>query len=84
MIEMLRTEYGEFRFKVKEGIDNVWIDAEPQSRDGAMPGGIAGMGFTLYTNDIALAERIADFFNNNIHQVLIVTKVGVDNHDASF
>jgi hypothetical protein len=81
---MLRTEHGDFRFKVKEGVGNVWIDAEPQSKNGEMPGGIAGMGFTLYTNDITEAERIADFFNNNVHQVLIVTKEGVDNHDYSF
>lgn len=72
-IEMLRTEHGEFRFKVKEGIDNVWIDAEPQSDSGAMPGGIAGMGFTLCTNDLTAAERIADFLNQNVHQVFIVT-----------
>lgn len=72
-IEMLRTQHGDFRFKVKEGIDNVWIDAEPQSESGAMPGGIAGMGFTLYVNDLTEAERIADFLNQNVHQVFIVT-----------
>lgn len=71
---MLRTEHGDFRFKVKEGIDNVWIDAEPQSETGAIPGGIAGMGFTLYTNNLEEAERIADFLNSNIHQVLLVVK----------
>jgi hypothetical protein len=71
---MLRTEHGDFRFRVKEGTDNVWIDAEPQSDNGDMPGGLAGMGFTLYTDDLAEAERIADFLNRNVHQVFMVTK----------
>ena len=71
---MLRTEHGDFRFKVKEGIDNVWIDAEPQSETGAIPGGMVGMGFTLYTNNLEEAERIADFLNSNIHQVFLVMK----------
>lgn len=67
---MPRTERGNFRFRVKEGINSVWIDAEPQSQTGAMPGGKAEMGFTLYTNDLEEAERIAGFLNANIHQVL--------------
>jgi hypothetical protein len=38
------------------------------------------LGFTLYTKDIAEAERIADFLNENVRQVFIVTKQlpGVD------
>jgi hypothetical protein len=71
---MLRTEHGEFRFKVKEGVGNVWIDAEPQSENGEMPGGIAGMGFPLYTNDLVKAERIADFLNENIRRIFIVSE----------
>jgi hypothetical protein len=71
---MLRTEFGDLRFKVKEGINNVWIDAEPQGENGEMPDGIAGMGFTLYSNEPQDAERIADFFNDNVHQIFIVTK----------
>jgi hypothetical protein len=71
---MRRTQHGDFRFRVKEGIDNVWVDAEPQSENGEMPGGISGIGFMLYTNDLAEAERIAEFLNENIHQVFIVTK----------
>ena len=39
-----------------------------------MPGAIAGMGFTLYTNELTEAEKIADFLNQNVHQVLMVTK----------
>jgi hypothetical protein len=34
---MLRTEHGEIRFKVKEDVGNVWIDAEPQSENGDLP-----------------------------------------------
>jgi hypothetical protein len=71
---MLRTEHGDFQFKVKEGLHDPYIDAESQSRTGAMPGGIAGLGFTLYTKDIAEAERIADFLNDQVRQVFIVTK----------
>jgi len=71
---MLRTEHGDFQFKVKEGIDNVWIDAEPQSETSKIPGGIVGMGFTLYADNLKEAERIADFLNRNIHQVFMVTK----------
>jgi hypothetical protein len=69
---MLRTEHVEVRFKVKEGVGDVWIDAEPQSENGEMPFGIAGMGFTVHTNDISEAERIADFFNTNVHQGFLV------------
>lgn len=72
----MSTELGDVQFKVKEGLPDPFIVAEPQSRDGALPGGIAGLGFTLYTNDITEAEKIADFFNNNVRQVLIVTKGG--------
>jgi hypothetical protein len=71
---MLRTEHGEYQFKVKEGLHDPFIDAEPQSPTGAMPGGIAGLGFTLYTKDIAEAERIAAFLNDNVRQVFVVTK----------
>ena len=77
MPESFRTEHGDFRFKVKEGLPDPYdltIDAEPQSRDGKLPGDIAGMGFTLYTKDIAQAERIADFLNQEVQQVYIVTK----------
>ncbi len=75
---MLQTEHGNFRFKVKEGLPDpysVWIDAEPQSRDGKLPGGIAGLGFTLYTDDLEEAEKIADFLNEKVRQVFIVTNL---------
>jgi hypothetical protein len=77
---MFQTEHGDFKFKVKEGLSDPYIDAESQSPTGAIPGGIAGLGFTLYTKDIAEAERIADFLNENVRQVFIVTKQlpGVD------
>jgi hypothetical protein len=74
MSEMFRTEHGDFQFKVKEGLPDPYIVAEPHSRDGAMPGGIAGLGFTLYTKDIAEAERVADFLNDKVRQIFIVTK----------
>ena len=73
-LKMLQTEHGDFQFKVKEGLPDPYIVAEPQSRTGAMPGGIEGMGFTLYTKDLGEAERIAVFLNNNVRQVFIVTK----------
>jgi hypothetical protein len=73
-IEMLRTEHGEFRFKVKEGVGDVWIDAEPQSENGKMPSGITGMEFRLYTNDLVKAERIADFLNSNIRGIFVVSE----------
>ncbi len=69
---MFQAEHLELRFKVKEGIGNVWIDAEPQSENGGIPFGIAGMGLTLYTTSTSEAERIADFFNNNVNQVFFV------------
>jgi len=75
MSESFRTEHGEFRFKVKEGLPDPYIDAEPQSRTGAMPGGIAGISFTLYTKDLAEAERIAEFLNDNLHQIAVTTAV---------
>ena len=71
---MSRTEHGDFQFKVKEGLPDPFIDAEPQSQTGEMPGGIAGMGFTLYTKDLAEAEKIANFLNDNVRQIFIVTK----------
>jgi hypothetical protein len=74
MSEMLRTEHGDFQFKVKEGLPDPYIVAEPQSRNGAMPGGIEGLGFTLHTKELAEAERIAEFFNVNVRQVFTVTK----------
>ncbi len=71
---MLQTEHGDTVFKVKEGLPGPFIVAEPQSENGAMPGGIYGMGFTLYTNDLAEAERIADVLNQNVQQIFVVTK----------
>ena len=71
---MPRTEHGDFQFKVKEGLPDPFIVAEPQSRTGEMPGGIAGMGFTLYTKDLAEAEKIAGFLNDNICQIFVETK----------
>ncbi len=71
------TEHGDVRFRVKEGLHDpysVWIDAEPQSRDGALPGGIKAMGFTLYTKDLEEAERIAKYLNEEVRQVFIVPK----------
>jgi hypothetical protein len=70
---MLQTEHGDLQFKVKEGLPDPYIVAESQSPTGAIPGGIAGMGFTLFTKDIAEAERIADFLNEKVRQVFIVT-----------
>ena len=69
---MLQTEHVELRFKVKEGVGNVWINAEPQSENGEMPCGLTGMGFTLYANDNSEAERVADFFTHNVRQGFFV------------
>jgi hypothetical protein len=55
---------------VKEGANNVWIDAEPQSQTDTMLGRSAGMGFMLYTDDYEEAERIAKFLNDNVRQVM--------------
>jgi hypothetical protein len=71
---MHRTEHADFQFKVKEGLPDPFIVAEPQSPTGAMPGGIAGLGFALHTKDLAEAERIAEFFNSNVLQVFVATK----------
>jgi len=71
---MLQTEHGDLVFKVKEGLPDLFIVAEPQSENGAMPSGINGMGFTLFTKDVREAERIADFLNRSVHQVFVVTK----------
>jgi len=71
---MLQTEHGDMVFEVKEGLPDPFIIAEPQSENGAMPGGIDGMGFTLYTKDRREAERIADFLNQHVHQVFVVRK----------
>lgn len=72
------TEFGNFRFRVKEGVSvgDLFIDAEPQSETGGIPGGLKGMGFTLYTDDIEEAQRIADFLNDNVHQIFMVTHGG--------
>lgn len=70
----MSTELGDVRFKVKEGLPDpysVWIEAEPQSRDGALPGGIAGLRFTLYTKDPEEAEKIAEFLNEEVRQISI-------------
>ncbi len=70
----MSTELGDVQFKVKEGLPDpygLWIDAEPQSRDGALPGGIKGMGFTLYTKDLEEAERIAKYLNEEVRQVFV-------------
>jgi len=74
---MMSTELGDVRFKVKEGLPDPYslrIDAEPQSRDGALPGGIAGLEFLLHTKDLEEAERIAKFLNEEVSQVFIKPK----------
>ncbi len=71
------TELGDVQFKVKEGLPDPYslrIDAEPQSRDGALPGGIAGLEFLLHTKDLEEAEKIANFLNEEIRQVFIKPK----------
>lgn len=73
----MSTELGDVRFRVKEGLPDpysVWIEAEPQSRDGALPGGIKGMGFTVYTKDLEEAEKIAKYLNEEVRQVFIEPK----------
>jgi hypothetical protein len=71
---MMSTELGDVQFKVKEGSPDPFIVAESQSRDGALPGGIAGLGFRLYTKDLEEAERIARYLNEEVRQVFIVSK----------
>lgn len=71
---MSQTEHYEVIFKVKEGLPDPFIVAEPQSENGAMSGGIDGMGFMLHTKDLAEVERIADFLNQNVQLVFVVTK----------
>jgi hypothetical protein len=71
---MMSTELGDVQFKVKEGLPDPFIVAEPQSRDGALPGGIKGLGFTLYTKDLQEAEKIAKYLNEEVRQVFIEPK----------
>ena len=68
------TEFGDVQFKAKEGLPDPFIVAESQSMNGALPDGIEGMGFALYTKDIEEAERIAKYLNEEIRQVFIVPK----------
>jgi hypothetical protein len=70
----MSTEPGDVQFKVKEGLPHPFIVAEPQSIDGALPGGISGMGFTLRTKNLEDAERIAKNLNEEVRQVFIDTK----------
>jgi len=70
----MSTELGDVQFKVKEGLPDPFIVAEPQSRDGALPGGIAGMGFKLYTKDLEEAEKVAEYLNEEVRQLFIVPK----------
>jgi hypothetical protein len=71
---MMSTELGNVQFKVKEGLPDPFIVAESQSRDGALPGGIAGLAFMLNTKDLEEAEKIAKFLNEEIRQVFIQPK----------
>ncbi|MEI9968139.1 MAG: hypothetical protein WDM87_05750 [Terracidiphilus sp.] len=73
MPNTLRTERTDVRFKVKEGIENVWIDAESQSETGRISGEVAGIGLRLYTDDIGEAETIAEFLNKNVRQLLVIS-----------
>lgn len=70
----MSTELGNVQFKVKEGLPAPFIVAESQSINGALPGGIKGMGFTLYTKDFEEAERIAKYLNEEVRRVLIEPK----------
>ena len=71
----MSTELGDVQFKVKEGLPAPFIVAEPQSRDGALPGGIAGLAFMLHTkDDLVEAEKIAKFLNEEVRQVFIKPK----------
>ncbi len=73
----MSTELGDVRFKVKEGLPDPYslrIDAEPQSRGGALPGGIAGLEFLLHTKDLEEAEKIANFLTEEVRQVFIRPK----------
>jgi hypothetical protein len=74
---MMSTELRDVRFKVKEGLPDPYslrIDAEPQSMDGALPGGIAGLEFLLHTKDLEEAEKIAKFLNEEVSQIFIKPK----------
>jgi hypothetical protein len=74
---MMSTELGDVQFKVKEGLSDPYsllIDAEPQSRDGALPGGIAGLEFLLHTKNLEEAEKIAKFLNEEVRQVFVKPK----------
>jgi hypothetical protein len=70
---MMSTELGDVQFKVKEGLPAPFIVAESQSRNGALPGGIAGLGFILHTKNLEEAEKIAKFLNEKVRQVFIHT-----------
>jgi len=73
----MSTGFGDVQFKVREGLPDpysVWIEAESQSSDRALPGGIAGLGFKLYTNDLVEAERIAKYLNQKVQQIFIEPK----------
>jgi len=71
---MMSAELGDVQFKVKEGLPDPFIVAEPKSRDGALPGGIAGLGFLLHTKDLEEAEKIAKYLNEKLRRVFIEPK----------
>lgn len=68
------TELGSVQFRVREGLPDPFIVAESQSIDGALPGGIAGLGFMLHTKDLKEAEKIANFLNEEVRRVFIEPK----------
>ena len=70
----MHTEHGDVQFKVEEGLPDPFIVAEPRSRNGALPGGIKGMGFTLHTKDLEEAKKIAKYLNEKVRQVFIVSE----------
>jgi hypothetical protein len=67
-----RTERGDFLFAVKEfGGPNYepWIMAEPRHITTTLVGQGAFVGFTLHTKNLAEAEKIARFLNDNIDEI---------------
>jgi hypothetical protein len=70
----MSTELVNVQFKVTEGLPDPFIVAESQSVNGALPGGVKGLGFMLYTKDLEEAERIAKYLNEEVRQVFIEPK----------
>lgn len=65
-VTQVRTERGQYVFKVKEGSDGCWICAEPLREDmPVLKSALLGLDLFRQT-DVQQATKIADFLNQHI------------------